>query len=243
MRRRRVPQVRGAGRGATTTTASDAAVVRAHTSSSSCCAGGGDDAPLTVENAEVVVDWGAEVMRAWGGCSESHALELWDRFIATRSGLASYEGKRHLADGSGVARVSPFLRHGQLSARYCHATLVAADAKRVSKTFARRIVWRDLAYWQLHHFPRLPEVPLRAHYAGMRWRNDDAEHDDLAAAAAIDVTTTTTTTTTTTAPQDQHHTPLRRWREGLTGYPLVDAGMRELRSTAGPDTSPLFSLN
>ena len=71
----------------------------------------------------MVVDWGAEVMNAWGGCTETHALELWDRFVATRGGLASYESKRHLADGSGVARVSPFMRFGQLSARYCHESL------------------------------------------------------------------------------------------------------------------------
>lgn len=36
----------------------------------------------------------------------------------------------------------------------------------VSKTFMRRLVWRDLAYWQLHHWRHMPLHPIRRHYAG-----------------------------------------------------------------------------
>ncbi len=41
-----------------------------------------------------------------------------------------------------------------------------AGGKKLSKTFSRRIIWRDLAYWQLHHWPHMPVKPIRQHYEG-----------------------------------------------------------------------------
>ena len=35
----------------------------------------------------------------------------------------------------------------------------------ISKTFMRRLVWRDLSYWLLHHWPHMPSKPMRPHYA------------------------------------------------------------------------------
>lgn len=35
----------------------------------------------------------------------------------------------------------------------------------ISKTFMRRLVWRDLSYWLLHHWPHMPSEPMRPHYA------------------------------------------------------------------------------
>ena len=40
-----------------------------------------------------------------------------------------------------------------------------AGGKALSKTFTRRLIWRDLAYWQLHHWPAMAAVPMRPHYA------------------------------------------------------------------------------
>ena len=40
-----------------------------------------------------------------------------------------------------------------------------AGGKQVSKTFWRRLTWRDLAHWQLHHFPDMSTKPIRSHYA------------------------------------------------------------------------------
>ena len=198
------------------------------------------------------IDWGSEVVAAWGGsegCSEATALALWRRFldVARGGGLGSYEARRHLADGSGVARVSPYLRFGQLSARFCHRTLAAADAARVSKTFNRRVVWRDLAYWQLRHFPRMPEVPIRAHYEGMRWSTGAVRRDSGGAGWGGGFAGRRGLTGGNDGEQSESDdpfsmtddvfwdgetgSPLERWEQGRTGYPLVDAGMRELRRT------------
>lgn len=35
----------------------------------------------------------------------------------------------------------------------------------MSKTFSRRLAWRDLASWQLLHWPRMAAEPIRAPYA------------------------------------------------------------------------------
>jgi len=151
-----------------------------------------------------VVDWGAGVVAAWpGGMGEAAGLAALEHFVGG-GGFASYEARRHLADGSGVARISPYLHFGQLSPRHCAAAVARAGGKAVSKTFWRRLVWRDLAFWQLHHFVDMHVRPIRPHYAGMEWRDPgDPETARL----------------------------LEAWRRGRTGYPLVDAGMRELWAT------------
>ncbi|KAI8468759.1 MAG: hypothetical protein J3K34DRAFT_459699 [Monoraphidium minutum] len=143
-----------------------------------------------------VVDWGAPIRGAWDA-SERGGLRLLDGFIA--GGLQRYEAQRSFADGRAVSRLSPYLRCGQLSARLVWTRLKAAQARVVSKTFYRRLVWRDLAYWQLHHWPDMAARPIRSHYGGMEW----ASGPEAAAR-------------------------LKAWQRGQTGFPLVDAGMREL---------------
>lgn len=59
---------------------------------------------------------------------------------------------------------------GEVCLRVCSPRRVLYDASRkggatVSKTFMRRLVWRDLAYWQLHHWPSMPKEPIRPQYA------------------------------------------------------------------------------
>lgn len=39
------------------------------------------------------------------------------------------------------------------------------STSQASKTFWRRLLWRDLAYWQLHHFPTMAARPIRPQYA------------------------------------------------------------------------------
>jgi deoxyribodipyrimidine photo-lyase len=68
-----------------------------------------------------------------------------------------------------------------------------------AEAFLRQLVWREFAYYILHHFPLSPEQPTHSAFAKLPWRKDDRS--------------------------------LRAWKNGLTGYPLVDAGMRELLCT------------
>eukprot|EP00892_Ulva_mutabilis_P003954 jgi/Ulvmu1/1930/UM012_0090.1 len=143
-----------------------------------------------------VADWGASIREVWD-ISEAAALNLLEDFIACK--LEIYESSRALARGDAVSRLSPYLHFGMISPRTVMARLAAAGAKSVSKTFWRRLVWRDLAYWQLHHWPRMPTHSIRPAYERQAWAFDAAT--------------------------------LRRWQAGRTGFPLVDAGMRELWAT------------
>jgi len=86
-----------------------------------------------------------------------------------------------------------------LSPRLMFHEMKAARAKEHSIVYWRRLIWRDLAYWQLRLFPKMQNLPIRAHYAGQKWSKDQLA--------------------------------LERWKQGMTGFPLVDAGMRELLAT------------
>lgn len=143
-----------------------------------------------------IVDWASPIVKEWT-ITEEGALTALRAFLKEK--LSKYEEARHLADASAVARISPFLRFGMLSCRTMYWEAKAANAPEVSKTFWRRLVWRDLAYWQLALFPRMSDEPIRAHYSGQQWNTSkDA---------------------------------LKRWCQGRTGYPIADAGMRELWKT------------
>jgi deoxyribodipyrimidine photo-lyase len=70
-----------------------------------------------------------------------------------------------------------------------------------ARVFLSEIGWREFAYHLLFHFPNTPEAPLRAEFARFPWA------------------------------QDKGGAKLRAWQRGLTGYPIVDAGMRQLWTT------------
>lgn len=143
--------------------------------------------------------WSAAFDEHWPlGFGEAAAGELLRRWVA--SGFRRYERDRSRADAQeAVSRLSPYLRLGVLSPRRMLEAIEAAGGFAVSKTAYRRLYWRDLAYWQLHHWPRLSADPIRPAYAGQRWR---------AGPDAAEL--------------------LEGWRRGRTGFPLVDAAMREL---------------
>ena len=68
-------------------------------------------------------------------------------------------------------------------------------------TFAKELVWRDYAQNVIAQYPRYTKDSYRDGYDGL-WRSGrDAQAD------------------------------LRLWRKGMTGYPIVDAGMRQLWQT------------
>lgn len=104
--------------------------------------------------------------------SEAAAVRQLDRFLV--EGLPNYETSRGLATGSAVSRLSPYLHFGQISPRWVMARLAAVGGREVSKTFWRRLIWRDLAYWQLHHWPDMPTQSIRPAYEQQAWDFDPA---------------------------------------------------------------------
>lgn len=161
-------------------------------------------------------DWSAGIHRAWPDISERAARRQLHHFL--RHALPHYESRRSRADLHFVSRLSPYIAAGMLSVREVYHEArrrMGADPRCVSKTFLRRLFWRDLAYWTLHMFPHAIDEPIRPHYAGVRWN----------AAAAVEVATDDN------VAGDGARTLLRAWQRGNTGYPIIDAGMRELWQT------------
>lgn len=77
------------------------------------------------------------------------------------------------------------------------------EAKR-HEPYLRQLIWREFAYYTLYHFPDSANSNLKKDFDKFPWINiKDSESQTL----------------------------LKRWQNGLTGYPIVDAGMRELWET------------
>ena len=131
-------------------------------------------APPTRSDGSAGVDWGASIMATgeWA-VNEEEAHRQMALFIEG-AGLRGYESQRSRADERGtVSRLSPYLRFGMLSPRHLyHAVRELRLEHEVTKTFERRLHWRDLASFQLHCFPDMSTFPIRRHYATHAWTED-----------------------------------------------------------------------
>jgi len=133
---------------------------------------------------------------------ERAARRRLDRFLETAA--ARYHVDRDRPDLDGTSRLSPYLRFGVLSARQCFERAgLAAAAKPALRRGVRK--WLDELIWREFYAAILEENPrvLRENHR----KEFDAVvwNDD---------------------PQG-----FEAWCEGRTGYPIVDAGMRQLRAT------------
>lgn len=140
-------------------------------------------------------DWSGGLREAWQP-GEAAAADALHGFVDER--IADYPTQRDFPDRPGVSRLSPRLRHGELSPRQIwHAAMRHGGAG--AEGFVRQLVWREFAYHLLYHFPELPDAPLRTEFKDFPWTDEPRL--------------------------------LAAWQRGRTGYPIVDAGMRELWHT------------
>ncbi len=120
--------------------------------------------------------------------------------------LAGYADTRDRPDLAATSRLSPYLRHGELSPRQVWTAVAKAlqragaslDEIRADK-FCAELIWREFATQQLLLHPALPDRALSPRFEAMRWRDEPRE--------------------------------FAAWTRGATGEDLVDAGMRELWQT------------
>ncbi|PVY75853.1 deoxyribodipyrimidine photo-lyase family protein (cryptochrome) [Tamilnaduibacter salinus] len=108
----------------------------------------------------------------------------------------------------GSSRLSPHLAHGTISLRrvYQAAKMAGADRRALPRKQRSLTSFRSRLHWHCHFIQKLedePELEFRAIHREM-------EH-------------------LKSGPNDPER--LERWREGQTGWPLVDASMRALHAT------------
>jgi deoxyribodipyrimidine photo-lyase len=113
-----------------------------------------------------------------------------------------YDEKRNFPSIKGTSFLSPHLHFGEVtSAQAWHAHMGAGGSCEV---FLKEIVWREYAQNVICQYPEYGSKNAREAFDNLLWR----DISDPAVAA-----------------------DLRAWQRGQTGYPIVDAGMRELWAT------------
>lgn len=130
---------------------------------------------------------------------------------AARRRLAAFMGRiEHYASArdypglDGSSRLSMDLRLGFLSAREAAREAIGQGGASAAKWLSE-LAWRDFYQEILRLHPRTVKEPFQERLGKVVW--DDPDSDDLAAQR------------------------WRAWTEGRTGYPFVDAAMRELAAT------------
>ncbi|NDK32416.1 cryptochrome/photolyase family protein [Nesterenkonia haasae] len=113
-----------------------------------------------------------------------------------------YHAQGQQPGAAATSRVSPFLRFGQLSPQQVWAAAGSIDHAESKTRFRTELGWRDFSWHLLYHFPHIPETNMRPEFDHYPWKSAKDDPESF-----------------------------RAWTAGRTGFPLVDAGMRELWST------------
>ncbi|MBX3237639.1 MAG: deoxyribodipyrimidine photo-lyase [Nitrospiraceae bacterium] len=150
---------------------------------------------------------GYETLRPWIEPGERAALARLQRFL--KGPVHRYVEGRNRPAVDGSSALSPHFRFGTLSVRTAvHAALDTLTAGgRVSRadvmTWIDELVWREFFQQVLAAFPHVADGPFKRKHGLPEPRPAGSERDRL----------------------------WRAWTEGRTGYPIVDAGMRQLKQT------------
>jgi deoxyribodipyrimidine photo-lyase len=138
---------------------------------------------------------------AVAGAGEVSARRAWRRFLDDH--LRDYDTRRDRPDLPGTSRVSIPLKYGELHPRTLLADIAGHEAAHSmgAEAFIRQLCWREFYADVLWYHPRSSWHDLRDELGSMRY----ADPAQPSTASDIDA-----------------------WRAGRTGYPLVDAGMRQL---------------
>ena len=135
---------------------------------------------------------------------EEAARRAWQAWLhRSQDGPADYRRLHDVPGADATAHVSVALRWGHLHPRTVLTDLAELNGEGPA-AIARQIAWRDFYADVLWHRPDATTHPLQRRFVD--FRRDDPATSSTAAAR------------------------LTAWQEGRTGYPLVDAGMRQLRA-------------
>ncbi len=149
------------------------------------------------------VDWAQGLRENWSP-GEEGARTLLRKFL--HAPIQTYETERDRPDVSGTSHLSPHLHFGEISPRYIwHALDRAAHRQTSTRAKASLMAFRRQLVWREFSRHLLFHFPHIAHQP-LRM---EFQH----------------------FPWRPHPEFLHAWQQGQTGYPLIDAGMRELWHT------------
>lgn len=155
-------------------------------------------------------DWAGGMRDFWqvGEAAAHERLAWWADHVA------DYDEGRNFPSVDKTSQLSPHLHFGEISpVQIWHALKDQQALKQRSgtankdstgwKTFEKELIWRDYAQNANCQFPAYATQSYREEFDKLAWRDHTGE-------AAAD---------------------LKAWQQGRTGYPIVDAGMRQLWQT------------
>ncbi len=120
--------------------------------------------------------------------------------------IFSYANTRNRMDLEGTSQLSPYLRFGMLSARQA-----VVRAQQTSKVFPNNQAHKGATTWLNELIWREFYISILYHFPYVRQRSFRPDYDDI--------------------PWDDNEQAFTAWCEGCTGYPVVDAAMRQLVQT------------
>ena len=122
-----------------------------------------------------------------------------------RQRIAQYKALRDFPGAKGVSYLSTHLRFGTVSIRELVSLALLQGARTETggaTTWLAELIWRDFYFMILDYFPQVVSAAFKPEYDSIVWEHGE-QADALFAA----------------------------WCEARTGYPLVDAAMRQLNRT------------
>ena len=146
-------------------------------------------------------DWAESIGKGWVPGETSAHAKL-DKFLT--HGIHKYQDGRNIPERSSVSRLSPHLKFGEISPNFVTWHVVKASrSTQIDKSEAEHFI-RELI-WREFSYSLLYYFPT--------------------------ITNQNFKTNFTKFPWRRDEKALKLWQEGKTGYPIVDAGMRELWAT------------
>jgi len=150
------------------------------------------------------INWYQGMAEFWNP-GEQGALQELHRFLQMT--IDGYKEDRDIPSVNGTSKLSPHLHFGEISPRQIvwstniHAPATAKLEEHRYRFFAE-LGWREFAHYVLYHFPDTQNHSLDSRFDTDGWVD--------ASQLAVEI---------------------ERWQRGMTGIPIVDAGMRELWHT------------
>lgn len=151
-------------------------------------------------------DWGLRPTATVPEPGERAARERLKAFVAAP--IAEYGAQRDIMGVHGTSQLSQDLRFGLISPRQIYAVAKKAEeglppeGRKSAMKFLAEIVWREFYMQLLWNYPELLEQEFNATWRGMEWPGLSGVPDAFG-----------------------------RWCDGMTGFPIVDAAMRQLAAT------------
>ncbi len=146
-------------------------------------------------------NWAMGLQRHWSPGSIAAKIRL-KAFVANN--IAKYDKDRDRPDRQGTSALSPHLHFGEISPREIHYFICCSNRSGRSTTVGSTAFLREI-FWREFSQHSLWHWP---HIVEFPFKNDFK-----------------------TFPWRQDNHDLISWKRGMTGYPIVDAGMRQLWET------------